>query len=189
MDLTIIWTILFWVWSLSEIAIGVVTRTKRSEGNVQDRGSLITLWVVIFPSMAVCQTIRRTATGSIFQDWHWALAIGLAILIAGLAIRWTAIVSLGKSFSANVATRATQKLHRTGLFRFVRHPSYLGLLLVFLAVGLRSNSWLGLCIATLPTTAALLYRVRVEEAALVGAFGDEYVGYCRVTSRLIPGVF
>jgi protein-S-isoprenylcysteine O-methyltransferase Ste14 len=41
----------------------------------------------------------------------------------------------------------------------------------------------------LPTGAALLYRIHVEEQALHGAFGEEYAEYSRVTKRLIPGVY
>jgi protein-S-isoprenylcysteine O-methyltransferase Ste14 len=44
-------------------------------------------------------------------------------------------------------------------------------------------------VVLLPTTAALLYRIHVEEAALNQALGDEYAAYSRVTKRLVPGVF
>jgi protein-S-isoprenylcysteine O-methyltransferase Ste14 len=110
-------------------------------------------------------------------------------MLAGLGVRWTAIVALGKSFSSNVAIRESQKLHRTGLYRFVRHPSYLGLLLVFVAIGLHSCSWTAFAVVLVPTTAAVLYRVHVEELALRKAFGADYVAYSRTTARLIPGVY
>jgi protein-S-isoprenylcysteine O-methyltransferase Ste14 len=38
-------------------------------------------------------------------------------------------------------------------------------------------------------TAALLYRIHVEEMALTEAFGDDYVDYCRTTRRLVPGIY
>jgi protein-S-isoprenylcysteine O-methyltransferase Ste14 len=71
----------------------------------------------------------------------------------------------------------------------VRHPSYLALLLVFLAVGLHSRNWISLAVVLVPTTAALLYRIHVAEAALAEAFGEEYVAYSKVTKRLVPGVY
>jgi protein-S-isoprenylcysteine O-methyltransferase Ste14 len=115
--------------------------------------------------------------------------LSVAILAAGLAIRWTAVATLGKKFSANVAIHASQTLHRSGLFRFVRHPSYTGLLLIFVALGIHTRSWWGLAVMLIPTTAALLYRIHVEEAALVVAFGQEYRDYSRTTKRLIPGIY
>jgi len=123
-----------------------------------------------------------------FGGAHWLKLASVMVLAAGLAIRWTAIITLGKSFSANVAIHESQKVHRTGLYRVVRHPSYLGLLLVFLAIGLHSRNWMAFAVALLPTTAALLYRIHVEEAALNQALSDAYAEYSRVTKRLIPGV-
>ena len=63
-------------------------------------------------------------------------------------------VSLGRSFSANVAIRAEQRLKSDGLFRYVRHPSYFGLLLVIVAVGLHTHNWIGFAIVVIPPFAA-----------------------------------
>jgi protein-S-isoprenylcysteine O-methyltransferase Ste14 len=64
----------------------------------------------------------------------------------------------------------------------------LGLLLVFLAIGLHSRNWIAFAIVLLPSSAALLYRIHVEEAVLQVAFGSEYAAYSKRTKRLIPGV-
>lgn len=124
-----------------------------------------------------------------FGGAHALKTTGLAVLIIALVIRWSAIFTLGKFFSSNVAILDSQKLNRSGLYRFIRHPSYLGLLLVFLAIGLHSRNWLSFAIVLAPTAAALLYRIHVEESALLQAFGTEYVSYCKSTSRLIPGLY
>lgn len=189
MNVSTLWTWLFWAWMASEIAVAMATRTKRSTGNVQDRGSQLILWIVIVASVTGCNWIRAIAPANMFDGAHWLRLASVTVLAAALAIRWTAIITLGKSFSANVAIHQSQKVHRTGLYRVVRHPSYLGLLLVFLAIGLHSRNWIGFAVVLLPTTAALLYRIHVEEAALNLALGDEYAEYSRVTKRLIPGVF
>jgi protein-S-isoprenylcysteine O-methyltransferase Ste14 len=124
-----------------------------------------------------------------FNGIHALKTIGLAVLIIALIIRWSAIYTLGNSFSSNVAILDSQKLHRSGLYRLVRHPSYLGLLLAFLAVGIHSRNWLSFVLTIFPTTAALLYRIRVEETALTRAFGKEYIDYSKVTKRLVPGLY
>jgi protein-S-isoprenylcysteine O-methyltransferase Ste14 len=98
-------------------------------------------------------------------------------------------LNLGSAFSANVAIRDTQKVRTTGLYHFVRHPSYLGLVLIFLAIGIYSRNWLSLAVTVVPPTVALLYRIHVEEATLREAFGEEYTAYSRTTKRLVPGVF
>jgi protein-S-isoprenylcysteine O-methyltransferase Ste14 len=189
MTVSLAWQIVYWGWVASEIFIAFATRTRRTTGNVKDRGSMLLLWVVIFASITACEWIASTARPNLLDGGHWLKSAGLALLIAGLAVRWTAILSLGKAFSANVAIQDSQTIYRAGLYRFVRHPSYTGLLLIFLGVGVHSRNWIGLLIVMVATTAALLYRIHVEEAALHGAFGAEYASYARATKRLIPGIY
>jgi len=189
MTFPILWSLLFWGWLAFEILVGILTRTRRSSGKVQDRGSLLILWLVITASITACQWISEATRPNMFGGAHALKTAGVIVMLVALAIRWTAIFTLGKSFSSNVAIQDSQQITRTGLYRFVRHPSYLGLLLVFLAVGLHSRNWISLAVVIVPTTAALLYRIHVEEAALVKAFGDDYSAYARATKRLIPGVY
>jgi protein-S-isoprenylcysteine O-methyltransferase Ste14 len=181
-----LWQVLFYSWFASEILIAVLTRTKRgSGGSVHDRGSMLVLWLVIFVSISCSQWIAATQPHNLFDGLK---IVALLVMVMGLAVRWTAVFSLGKAFSANVAIRESQKVKTTGLYGIVRHPSYLGLLLIFLAVGLHTRHWLALGLAVIPPTAALLYRIQLEEAALHRAFGAEYAAYCQKTKRLIPGV-
>ncbi|MES2390542.1 MAG: isoprenylcysteine carboxylmethyltransferase family protein [Acidobacteriota bacterium] len=190
---TVYW-VLYGLWILSEVFIVLKTRTSRSKGNVQDRGSMALLWVVIFSSIGVANWFAATRPHNMFQSsgldgGQWLLPLSALVLAIGLAIRWTAIVTLGKAFSVNVAIHHDQKVLRTGIFRFVRHPSYTGLMIVFLAIGLHLRNWTALAFVILPPLAALLYRIHVEEAALNGAFGADYADYSRSTKRLIPFVY
>jgi protein-S-isoprenylcysteine O-methyltransferase Ste14 len=125
----------------------------------------------------------------VFGGAHWLKPLSDGLMIAGLAVRWTAILTLGKAFSSNVAIQESQTIQRSGLYRIVRHPSYLGLLIIFFAIGVHSRNWLGLAVVMVPTTAALLYRIHVEEIALRDAFGAEYADYSKSTKRLIPGIY
>jgi len=61
--------------------------------------------------------------------------------------------------------------------------------LVFLPIGLHSRNWLSSAIALIPTKAALLYRIQVEEAALLRPFGEEYIACSKATQRLITGIY
>jgi len=115
--------------------------------------------------------------------------VSVALLASGLGVRWTAIWALGRAFSANVAIRAGQRVMKTGLFSLVRHPSYTGLLMTFVAVGVHTRNWLAMGMIVVPTTAALMYRIVIEEEALKEAFGKEYVEYSLETKRLVPWVY
>ena len=190
MTLSTLWLTLYAAWIASEILIAVFTRTRRgSAANIHDRGSMLILWLVIVSSITACQWISATHPPNMFGGATSVLTtIAIGLISAGLAIRLTAVFSLGKAISANVAIRESQHLNQSGLYSVVRHPSYLGLLLIFLAVGVHSRQWLSCAFAVIPATAALLYRIHIEEAALQQAFGDEYAAYAKRTKRLIPGV-
>jgi protein-S-isoprenylcysteine O-methyltransferase Ste14 len=187
--LSLIWHVLYWTWVASEVLIAVVTRTKQSTGNVRDRGSMLFLWIVIFASLTACEWLRAIISPNMFGGAAWLKLAAVIVILIGLAIRWTAILTLGKSFSANVAIKDSQKIYKDGLYRYLRHPSYLGLWLVFLATGLHARNWISFALAIVPPTAVLLYRIQIEEAALRDAFGEEYVAYSRQTSRLFPGIY
>ena len=194
MSLSTVWKIFYYAWLASEIYIAIATRTRRGTGNVRDRGTMLLLWVVIFSAIFCGIWIGEAqgpnlAEGPMIFGAPWMKFVSLLVLISGLALRWTAVLSLGKSFSANVAIHSTQRVHKTGLYRWMRHPSYTGLLLCILAVGLHPRNWISLLVIFIPPTAALLYRIHVEEIALREHFGQEYIDYSRQTSRLIPGIY
>jgi protein-S-isoprenylcysteine O-methyltransferase Ste14 len=184
-----IFAILYWAWIATEILLQLVTPTMRRQGKLRDRGSLIVLLVVIFASFWIAMQYGETHPRNILGGAHWLRIPALVMLAFGLAVRWAAVFSLGASFSTNVAIHSAQKLRTTGLFRWVRHPSYTGMLIIFTAVGLYERNWLSLAVLIVFPTAALLYRIHVEEVALTEAFGQSYIEYQRKTRRLIPLVY
>jgi protein-S-isoprenylcysteine O-methyltransferase Ste14 len=185
----LLWKILTDAWVLGEIAIAIFTYTRPSQGKVQDRGTQILLWVVIFSSFFAGGWMHHLFPFDMPGSQTVLVPLAIALIALGIAIRAAAIFNLGKAFSANVATRATQTLNRSGLYRFIRHPSYLGLEIIFLAAGVHSRTWACLAVELIPPTVALLYRIHVEEIALRRAFGADYDDYARTTKRLIPGIY
>ena len=187
--LNTIFRVLWGSWIVTEILVLVVTRTRKGGGTISDRGSLRVLWLTIMVSMTLGMWLGAAYRPTRMHGMRWVWPVCVGLLALGLVIRWVAIYTLGKSFSANVAIHETQKLNRSGLFRYMRHPSYTGMVLIFVAMGLSTHNWLGLAIIVVGPMAALVYRIHVEEAALTAAFGQEYVEYSRTTKRLVPGVY
>jgi protein-S-isoprenylcysteine O-methyltransferase Ste14 len=173
----------------TEIYIAIATRTRRSSGKVRDRGSMLILWVMIVGSFTGAEFVRKMTSFPIFPGFHELRLVAVLLMVTGLAVRLTAFFSLGKAFSANVAIRDKQSLYRSGLYSVVRHPSYSGLLIIFMAAAIAEHNWLSAAIVLIFPTAALLYRIHVEEIALNEAFGSEYATYSASTKRLIPGIY
>lgn len=189
MDIVFFWKVLVYGWAACETLLAIATRTRRGGGEVKDRGSLILLWVVIFLAIYAGETIHSRMPSNMFGGAQWLIVVSMIVLLAGIGLRATAILSLGKAFSSNVAIRSNQKIYRGGLYRYLRHPAYTGSLLAFLGLGIEVRNWVGFCVLVVPVTAAFLYRIHVEEIALNEAFGAEYAAYSRQTKRLIPGIY
>jgi protein-S-isoprenylcysteine O-methyltransferase Ste14 len=113
----------------------------------------------------------------------------LVVLLTGMAVRWVAIVTLGKLFTVDVAIQPGHTIFDRGIYRHIRHPSYSGLLITFCGMGLAFANWLSLLALMTPVTLAVFYRIRQEERALLDATGPAYAAYCRRTKRLFPGVY
>jgi protein-S-isoprenylcysteine O-methyltransferase Ste14 len=107
----------------------------------------------------------------------------------GLAIRFWAIAALGRAFRTTVEVDPGQTVVSTGPYRWVRHPSYSGLLLIVTGFGLGAGNWLALAICAALPLPALLWRIHVEEAELTAVLGDRYRAYQAHTKRLIPGLW
>jgi protein-S-isoprenylcysteine O-methyltransferase Ste14 len=100
---------------------------------------------------------------------------------------WTVFV-LGNRFSGLVAIQPGHTLVTSGVYRVIRHPSYLGLLVNSLGWSLAFRSGVGVLLTVL-LIPPLLARIDAEENLLYSQFGDDYNAYRSQTWRLIPGVY
>jgi protein-S-isoprenylcysteine O-methyltransferase Ste14 len=114
--------------------------------------------------------------------------VGLALLTLGGALRLAAVFVLGRRFTGLVAIQEEHRLQTGGLYRYIRHPSYTGMLLYMAGYVLVFRCWLGLLLVA-GTLAVLLARMNAEEALLESEFRDEYASYRRRTWRLVPWVY
>jgi protein-S-isoprenylcysteine O-methyltransferase Ste14 len=114
--------------------------------------------------------------------------LGLALFTAGGLLRLWPVFVLGRRFSAVVAIQEDHALVTGGVYRWIRHPSYAGMLLNALGWVLLFRSIVGLIIL-LPFIWLLLVRIQVEEGLLASEFGATYDAYRRRTWRLVPGVY
>lgn len=183
---TVLWLAVVF-FPVSEIALALV---KRGSGTatVDDRGSMRLLWLVITPCVVLAIAVSGYRTASLPFSATIQTLTAACLLLGGLALRWAAILTLGRFFTANIAIHEGQPVITAGPYRYVRHPSYTGLLLAFLGLGVFFRNWLSLVVLMIPITLAVMHRIRVEESVLVSALGPAYSAYCARTKRLIPGI-
>jgi protein-S-isoprenylcysteine O-methyltransferase Ste14 len=114
--------------------------------------------------------------------------LGVVLFAAGGALRLWPVFVLGHRFSGLVAIQPGHSLITTGVYRVIRHPSYLGLLVLTLGWGLAFRAGVGVLLTAL-LVPPLLARMRAEERLLRSEFGASYDAYCQRTARLLPRLF
>jgi protein-S-isoprenylcysteine O-methyltransferase len=177
------------IYFLSELLLTVTRRSRSRTGTKQDRSTLRVLWIVIMISIgagvfvAMNWRIGALAHGRMFE------IAGVVLFAAGLVFRWWAIVTLGRFFTVDVTIEKDHELVERGPFRWVRHPSYTGVLLAFVGFALTLRNWGAILVVLVPIFIAFVRRMKVEEEALRGALGERYEAYMRRTKRLVPGVY
>jgi protein-S-isoprenylcysteine O-methyltransferase Ste14 len=125
----------------------------------------------------------------LFSPDYLISSLGLVLIVIGVVIRWSAVRTLDKYFTVDVTILNDHKLIRSGLYKYVRHPSYLGLLIAVLGLGVTMVNWLSTIVMLVPHLIVILLRINEEERALEERFGDDYRVYCKETKRLIPLVY
>jgi protein-S-isoprenylcysteine O-methyltransferase len=184
------------IYLASEVLLTLTRRSRTKTGTKQDKSTLGMIWVVIAVSIAAGIFVARSrslAAGAIglfdFPDSDWIRVLAVGLFAVGLAVRWWAIVTLGRFFTVDVVVEKDHELVESGPFRWVRHPSYTGVLLAFLGWAMTLWNWVAMAIVLVPILAAFVRRMNVEEDALSGALGDRYRAYMARTKRLVPGVY
>lgn len=160
-------------------------------GKTKDEGSICIGWIAFGSAYALAIAdwyLIRPKWALLEWSWWWLLA-GAILVVLGSIIRVIAIRALGRFFTTRVRLHEGQTLIQEGFYKYVRHPAYTGVLLAVLGCITLFASLLGFGAFVLLMLPAMLYRIRVEEAALTAQFGDEYTEYCRKTKRLIPFVY
>ncbi|MEO8066552.1 MAG: isoprenylcysteine carboxylmethyltransferase family protein [Flavobacteriales bacterium] len=177
----------FMLLGVSEIGLALFKRAGRSAES-KDRGSFLALWGVIGLSIfcAISVTHALPEYGVAYSDaLYWT---GLLLFVLGTALRWWSIIHLGKFFTVNVAIAADHRVVDNGPYRYVRHPSYSGVFVAFIGLGLLLFNWLSLLVLVLPVVGMFMWRISVEERALRNALGQPYEAYMQRTKRLVPWV-
>lgn len=170
------------LWVASEILVAVIRRAKAGAAK-HDRGSLALLWLAIGGAIYAAARLQFYKPTRLAPNVFW---IGIALMLLGILVRAIAIATLWRFFTVSVTIHGDHELIEHGLYRWIRHPAYTGSLLSFLGLGLAFRNWLSVAIIMGVTLIAFAYRVRVEEGALLGHFGEKYRAYMGRTKRFVP---
>ena len=128
-----------------------------------------------------------------YQIGYWqnstAAWMGIAIMLSGLALRYWAAKTLGAFYTRTLQTVEGQQIIQHGPYRIIRHPGYVGTLLLSIGAGLALSNWLVIMISVPIGLFSQLYRINVEEKMLETTFSEAFETYRQKTWRLIPYLY
>lgn len=177
------------VATLCMMLVAPLSRGNLSSGEKEDRGNR---WVFIaFSLIAVASAVAPPYADRIGLwtiDGEATRWVGVAVYVLGAVLRLWPVFVLGSRFSGLVAIQPGHTLETRGIYRVIRNPSYLGMMVNMLGWGLAFRGWVGVGIALL-LLIPLIGRIRAEERLLREHFGAEYDAYVARTWRLVPGIY
>jgi protein-S-isoprenylcysteine O-methyltransferase Ste14 len=179
---------LSFLWLLSEIILMIAKRSKvKSVKKKRDRGSMLIMWICISASITAGFIFANRMKWNSINYLIWFF--GLLTYFIGLFIRWSSIIQLKDAFTVDVAINQQHELKTDGLYRFIRHPSYLGLLLIISGLSFGMNSIYSIFVIIIPIFLAVSYRIQVEEKLLMSEFGEKYTQFKLTTKKIIPFIY
>ena len=183
-----VFTIIWVSWFLSEILLNRFFRSKMKNSRDLDKNSLRLIWITIIVSISLGILSSDFLVVPIIKS-NFIRLLGILIILFGMILRFSAIWTLGKFFTVDLAINADHQLIKKGLYKYIRHPSYTGSLLSFLGLGLTLNNWISLIVIFVPVLISFIYRINIEEKLLLAQIGLEYGDYMQQTKRLIPLIY
>lgn len=136
---------------------------------------------VVLPLILVLAGVGRLSTPLV--SW-----VGLIVMLLGLAFRAWSMRVLGASYTRTLRVSAQEVVDR-GPYRYVRHPGYLGSILIWIGFAIALADWVGIVVIVPLMVGVYVYRIQAEETMLVAAFGDRYEGYRERSWRLVPFLY
>ncbi len=122
-------------------------------------------------------------------DYNLGYSIGFILFILGLVLQGVAEATLGKYYLPSIGTVEGQKIIKDGIYKYIRHPGYLGEILIFFGLGFVTYSLLGILGAFIVSLMVYFGKVVPEEEYMLEKFGKEYEEYMKETFRFIPYIF
>lgn len=175
--------------TLGLLLVAPFSNANLSSGEKEDRGNrcvFIALSVIAIASAIVPPYADRVGFWTI--DGETTRWVGVSVYVLGGVLRLWPVFVLGFRFSGLVAIQPGHTLETRGIYRLVRNPSYLGMIINMIGWGLAFRGLSGVAIA-LFLLVPLVPRIHSEERLLHEHFGSEYDAYLARTWRLVPGVY
>lgn len=177
-----------YLYGFFEYYISFRQRQKIKIVHKGDKGSLWILSISIAIGYLLSFSVAYTRIGRIYH-WNILFALGMIIVIVGFMIRIISIRTLKQYFTYSVAKAENHEIIEKGFYKFIRHPGYLGQLLIFTGISISLSNWLSVILMFISTLMGYMNRIRIEENFMIVQMGAKYSDYKMRTKKLIPKIY
>jgi len=189
MDIKLIIIISFtYLYGFFEIFMSLRQKRKRKIEKSGDRFSIWILGISIAIGYSLSFSIGSTKIGRIYH-WDTFFVIGMIFTLLGLIIRINSILTLKQQFTYTVTKIENHQLIESGLYKVIRHPGYLGQLIIFLGISTSLSNWLSVLLMITAVLVGYIYRINIEERFMINQMGQKYIDYQKRTKKLIPMIY
>ncbi|MCI4334226.1 MAG: isoprenylcysteine carboxylmethyltransferase family protein [Thermoplasmata archaeon] len=184
---TLLVSLAYGIWLLSEIVGSLLVPAIRGGMAPARRRSGGASGVVILAGLLASFVLL-----GLFRPLGWAtlpvvyVDAGVLLMLTGIAIRQWSIAVLGRFFSTSLRIVDHHELVEAGPYRWVRHPSYTGIVVSMVGAGLASGAWEAVPLVLVVAALIFGYRIRSEERLLLDELAPAYAAYRERTWRLVP---
>jgi protein-S-isoprenylcysteine O-methyltransferase Ste14 len=162
---------------------------RKNAIRVTERGFWLFFGLSVAAAVAVLSLAPSVAPGAAIGHPAAAFAVGMVMLTAGVMLRLWSFVTLGQYFTFTVKVSTDQPVVTAGPYRMLRHPGYAGGLLAMFGFGVLYGNWVSFGVIAVLWLVIIVWRIRIEERALLSALDDRYRAYAACHKRLIPLVW
>ena len=186
--MNLLFGITYCIWFFSEIVINRFLRSKETDKQNLDKGSLYLIWIIIFISIFTAVIVSNNYYVPLVKDDNIKY-FGILIIYLGIILRFAIISTLGPFFTVDVTIKQNHRLKKDGFYKHLRHPSYSASLLSFIGFGISLNNLISLLLLFILIFTAFIIRIKIEEKILIEHFGSEYVDYRKSSKAILPFVY
>ena len=180
--MNVIFIFITFLWIMEFFIFPSLEKEKRS-----DKRSFYIIFISIF-SIIVINAIMYFKDILLVHNFYLKV-VALIIYITGLILRYWSLILLGKNFSRDVEVEDTQELISHGTYRYIRHPLYLGLFLLTIAVPLYVGNIIVFLLSIIIMFKVINFRIIEEEEFMEDVLGDRYRLWKNKRYKFLPFIY
>jgi len=162
---------------------------RRGTAEVGPQAYWTVLWLGGILAVILLMAAPVVAPAADMSHRSVAFGVGMVMLVAGTALRVWSFKALGQYFTFAVKVSPDQPVITAGHYRVLRHPAYAGSVLAALGIGFVYGNWVSLAGLAVLSLGLVLWRIVIEERALLAVLSATYGSYAAHHKRLVPLVW